>query len=53
MFFSLQRGDLVTVPPQELIGQQPGNFKKNYKKVGTGVIVVNKDSEPFECRVQC
>lgn len=30
---TLQRGDLVTVPPQEIIGQQPGNYKKNYKKV--------------------
>jgi len=29
----VQRGDLVTVPPQEIIGQQPGNYKKNYKKV--------------------
>lgn len=28
-----QRGDLVLVPPQEVIGQQPGNFRKNYKKV--------------------
>jgi hypothetical protein len=24
---------LVVVPPQEFIGQQPGNYKKNFKKV--------------------
>lgn len=31
-----QGRELVHVPPQEVIGQQPGNYKKNYKKVGGG-----------------
>ncbi|GFH11645.1 hypothetical protein HaLaN_07178, partial [Haematococcus lacustris] len=24
--------NLIHVPPQEVIGQQPGNYKKNFKK---------------------
>ncbi len=30
--FGLQRRQIV-VPPVDLLGQQPGNYKKNYKKV--------------------